>query len=142
MCTTVERPTQLKHQIPRGNEIVPLDRARPLHPDRALPPQVQLPQQGSSSERNVTSGPSHRQSDMNVVAPRPLKASDSDPDMYFNDEDNDVLLAIDDSMMQGVEPLAAMVGNVQDRNESSRGAGGTRPHVATAQVKLLSQQIT
>jgi hypothetical protein len=42
--------------------------------------------------------------------------------MYLNDEDDDVLLAIEDSVMQGVEPLAAMTGNV--RNVSSIGAGG------------------
>jgi hypothetical protein len=68
MGTTVEFRPQLKHKTPRGNQVGPLDRARPLHQDRALPP-LWLPPQGSSSEWNVTSSPSHRQSDINAVAP-------------------------------------------------------------------------
>jgi hypothetical protein len=70
--------------------------------------------------------------------------------MYFNDEDNDAFLAIEDSVMQGVEPTG-IVDNVQDRahdanrnvtrNEYSRGIGGTRPQVATTMVKLLRDQI-
>ena len=149
--TAVERPAQSKHQITSGNRAAPPDRPRPIHADRALPPQVQLPPQGSSSERNVASTSSHRRLDTNVVAPPPLKLSDSDPDMYFNDEDNDAFLAIEDSAMQGVEP-AAIVDNVQDRtcdanrnatrNESSGGTGGTRPQVATTPVKLLRDQFT
>ena len=84
---------------------------------------------------------------MDAVAPPPLTVSDSDPDIYFNDEDNDVLLAIEDSVMQGVES-SVMVGDVKDRSfdasrdatrsESSRGVGSTRPQVATASVKLSS----
>jgi len=136
--TTVERPAQPKYQITSGNRATPPDRPRPVHADRALPPQVEPPPQGSSSERNVASTSSHRRLDTNVAAPPPLKLSDSDPDMYFNDEDNDAFLAIEDSVMQG-EP-AAIVDNVQDRNatrnESSGGTGGTRPQVATTSVKF------
>ena len=144
--TTVERPAQSRHQTTNGNRVAPSDRARPVHVDRALPPRVQPPPQGSSSERNVASTPSHRRLDTNVAVRPPLKVSDSDPDMYFNDEDNDAFLAIEDSAMQGVEP-AAIVDNVQDgacdanrnatRNESSRDTGRTRPQVATTPVKLL-----
>lgn len=76
-----------------------------------------------------------------------VKASDSD-DIYFNDEDNAVLLAIDDSAMHGVESsnaLATTRDNAQRQvnsagrdatNESSRGVG-TRPQAATS-VNLLS----
>ena len=149
--TTVERPAQSKYQTPSGDRAAPPDRARLVHVDRALPPQVQPPLQGSSSERNVASISLHRRPDTNVAVPPPLKVPDSDPDMYFNDEDNDAFLAIEDSAMQGVEP-AAIVDNVQDRacdanrnatrNESSRGTGGTRPQVATTPVNLLRDQIT
>jgi len=149
--TTVERPAQSKHQTSSGIRAAILDRARLVHADRALPPQVQSPPQGSSSGRNVASISSHRRLDTNVAVPPPLKVPDSDPDMYFNDEDNDAFLAIEDSAMQGVEP-AAIVDNVQDRacdanrnatrSESSRDSGGTRPQVAPTPVNLLRDQIT
>lgn len=79
--------------------------------------------------------------------PTSVKASDSD-DIYFNDEDNAVLLAIEDCAMHGVESsdaLATTRDNAQGRissigrdatNESSRGVG-TRPQAATS-VNLLS----
>jgi hypothetical protein len=74
---------------------------------------------------------------MSSVIPPPLglKASDSDPDIYFNDEDNEALLAIEDSAMQGIDSsgaLEAVEGNTDrnaTRNESSRGAGNTRSQV-------------
>jgi hypothetical protein len=140
VSTTVEQPAQSKHQIPCGYQVARQDKARPLHPDRAVPPPAQPSHQVSSSKRNVASTSSHRQCDMNAVAPPPLKVSDSDPDIYFNDEDNDMLFAIEDSTMQGV---AGTVGDVEGRvfdartsrdatSESSRGSGSTRPQVATS----------
>jgi hypothetical protein len=143
--TTVERPAQSKHQIP--DRSVPQDKIRPFQPDRPAPPTMQPSHQGSSSERNVASTSSHRQFVIDAVAPPPLKVSDSDPDIYFNDEDNDILLAIDDSAMQGVESSVATLGDVKDRvfdasrgatrSESSRGAGGTRHQIVTASVKVI-----
>jgi len=107
---------------------------------------MQMPQQGSS-----TSTSSSRQSDRRFVEPTSLKASNSD-DIYFNEEDNAALLAIEDSAMHGVESsgaLAATRDNARDSaqgrvgsagrditSESSRGAG-TRPQAATS-VNLLS----
>lgn len=103
---------------------------------------MQVPQQGSS-----TSAPSPRQFDKGSVAPTSLKASDSD-DIYFNDEDNAALLAIEDSAMYGAESsdaLAATRDSAQGRvgsagrdvmSGSSRGVG-TRPQAATS-VNLLS----
>lgn len=119
---------------PYGNRAAPQNGARPLRSDRTLPHHVQLPQQGSS-----TSVPSPRQSDRGSVAPTSLKASDSD-DIYFNDEDNAALLAIEDSAMHGVESSDAARDNAQGRvgsagrdvtSESSRGVG-TRPQAATS----------
>ena len=145
--TTVERPAQSKYQTTSGNRAAPPDRAHAVHADT---PRVQSPPRGSSSEQNAASSSSHRRLDTNVASPPPLKVSDSDPDMYFNDEDNDAFLAIEDSVMQGVEP-AGIVDNLQDRaydanrnatrNGSSRETGGTRPQVATTMVKLLRDQI-
>ena len=96
MDTPGFRPAPSKQQVPYGNRAGPQNGARPLHPDRTLP---QMPQQGSS-----TSTP---QSDRRSVAPTSLKASDSD-DIYFNDEDNAALLAIEDSAMYGVESSDAL----------------------------------
>lgn len=126
-------------------QIAPLGKASPLHPDRTFPHGVQLPQQGSSSERNVASRSSLRQLDADSVIPRPPKASYSDPDTYFDDEDNDALLAIEDAAMQGVESRGALsaVGDADrmvTRSESPRGASGTRPQIAIASVKILHQQ--
>jgi hypothetical protein len=85
---------------------------------------------------------------MDAAAPRPLKVSDSDPDVYFNDEDNDAILAlVDDSAMQGViEPLMDTVWNVHDgacdanrnaaRKEPPIDASGTLLQVATTSVRL------
>jgi hypothetical protein len=125
------RPAPPKQQVPCGNRAALQNGARPLHPDRTLPHHMQKPQQGSS-----TSTP---QPDRRSVAPTSLKASDSD-DIYFNDEDNAALLAIEDSVMYGVESsdaLAATRDSAQGRvgnagrdvmSESSRGVG-TRPQV-------------
>ena len=134
--------TGLRPAPSSGNRAAPQNDACPLHPEKALPNHMQMPQQGSS-----TSTPSPRQFDKRSVAPTSLKASDSD-DIYFNDEDNAALLAIEDSAMCGVESsdsLAATRGSAQGRvgstsrdvtSESSRGVG-TRPQVATS-VNLLS----
>lgn len=134
--TTGLRPAPSKQQVQCGNRAAQ-NGARPLHPDRTLPLHLQTPQQGSS-----TSKPSPRQFDKRSVAPTSLKASDSD-DIYFNDEDNAALLAIEDSAMYGVESsdaLAATRDSAQGRvssagrdvtSESSRGVG-TRPQAATS----------
>jgi hypothetical protein len=139
--TTVEQPAQSKHQIQiPGYQLARQDKARPLHPDRAVPLPAQPSHQVSSSKRNVASTSSHGQCDMNAVAPPLLKVSDSDSDIYFNDEDNDMLFAIEDSTMQGV---AGTVGDAEGRvfdagtsrdatSETSRGLGSTRPQVATS----------
>ena len=149
--TTVERPAQSKYQTSSGNRAAPPDMARAVHADRALPPRVQSPPRGPSSEQKAASISLHRRLDTNVASPPPLKVLDSDPDMYFNDEDNDAFLAIEDSVMQGAEP-AGIVDNVQDRaydanrnatrNESSRGTGGTRLQVATTMVKSFKRPDT
>ena len=140
--TTGVSPAQLRHQTPSGTRLAPQNNAHSPQ-DRTLPHQV-LPQQGSS-----TSASSSRQFDTRSAAPLVLKASDSDLDIYFNDEDNDVLLAIEDSALHGAAScgtLAATGGSAQGRvcgagrdvtNEPSGVAIGTRPHVGTA-VKLLS----
>ena len=71
------------------------------------------------------------------AVPHQIKASDSD-DIYFNDEDNAALLAIDDSAINGAE--SSTRGSAQGRgasagrdvtSESSRGVG-TRPQAATS----------
>jgi hypothetical protein len=140
--TAGSRPAPSKQQVPCGNRAVPQSGARPLQPDRTLPHHMQMPQQGSS-----TSAPSPRQFDRRSVAPTSLRVSDSDIDIYFNDEDNAALLAIEDSALYGVESsdaLAATRDSAQGRvgspsrdvaSESSRGVG-TRPH-ATTSVNLL-----
>jgi hypothetical protein len=142
MDTTGLRPGPSKQQVPYGNRAAPQNEARPLNPDRTPPHHMQVPQQGSS-----TSAPSPRQFDKRSVAPTSLKASDSD-DIYFNDEDNAALLAIEDSAMYGAESsdaLAATRDSAQGRvgsagrdvmSESSRGVG-TRPQAVTS-VNLLS----
>jgi hypothetical protein len=97
-----------------------------------------MPQQGSS-----TSTPSSRQLDRRSVASTSLKAPDSDVDIYFNDEDNAALLAIEDFALYGVESSdasAATRESAQRRigssgrdvtSESSRGVGA-RPQAATS----------
>jgi hypothetical protein len=81
------------------------------------------------------------------VAPA-LKASDSDVDIYFNDED-DALFAIEDSAIHGVgsrDTSTSAADSAQGwvrgagrdvKTESSSSAVGTRPHGAAA-VNLLS----
>ena len=141
--TTGVRPAQLRHQTPSGTRLAPQNNAHSPQ-EWTLLHQVQLPQQGSS-----TSASSSRQFDTRSAAPLVLKASDSDLDIYFNDEDNDVLLAIEDSALHSAVSggtLAATGDSAQGRvcgagrdvtNESSGVATGTRPQVGTA-VKLLS----
>jgi hypothetical protein len=136
--TTGVRPAQFKHQTPCGNRIAPQNKALSFHPDKTVLHQVQLPQQGSS-----TSASSSRQCDTRSVAPPALKVSDSDPDIYFNDEDNEAFLAIEDSVMHDAGALAAAVDRVGGAGrdvkiESSSSAVGTRPSVATTVVNLLS----
>ena len=56
-----------------------------------------VPQPKLGSERNVASTSSPGRFDVKSVLPHSRKALDrleSDPDIYFNDEDNDALLAI------------------------------------------------
>jgi len=140
--TTGVRPGQSNQQISCGNRVAPPNKARSLQPDKTLPHQAQLPQQGSS-----TSTSSSRQFDTRSVAPHTLKASDSD-DIYFNDEDNVALLAIEDSAMNSVEScntLATTWDNAQGRVESAGRdvtsesfiGAGTRPQAAIA-VNFLS----
>ena len=130
--TTGMRPAQLKQESPCGDRITPPNKTRALHLDRTLQHQVQLPQQRSGTS---TSSPRQRS-----VAPPVLKASDSD-DNYFNDEDNDALLAIEDSVMHvvGSCDTAAAGDSAQGRvcGAGQDRAVGNRPHVATA-VNLLS----
>lgn len=134
------RPAQFKHQTSCGNRIAPQNNAPSFHPDRPLLHQVQLPQQGSS-----TSASSSRQYDTRSVEPLALKVSDSDPDIYFNDEDNEAFFAIEDSAMHDVGALAAAGDSAPSRVfvgrdvkiESSSGAVGTRPSIATTGVNLL-----
>jgi hypothetical protein len=131
------RSAQMRHQSPCGNWIAPQNKARSLQDGT-------LAQQGSS-----TSASSSRQYDTRSAAPPILKASDSDVDIYFNDDDNDVLLAVEDSALHGAVSCGTLAtagdsahgrvcGASRDvTNESSGGAVGTRPHVGTV-VKLLS----
>ncbi|KAH9061127.1 hypothetical protein EDB87DRAFT_484701 [Lactarius vividus] len=98
-----------------------------------------LPQQGSSSRREV---PLHRpgQFDVNPVALLAHQPSDPDLDSYFNDEDNDAFLAVEDSAMQGMEFSDALgtsggqsvIRNANLNSEISR--GGSPP--APASVKF------
>ncbi len=123
------RPAQSNQQISRGNHVAQ-NNTHPLHPNRTLPHQAQPRQQGSS-----TSNSSPRQFDRRSVMP-PHRASDPDVDIYFNDEDNVALLAIEDSAMYDVGSRAATRDGAQGTSESSRGVG-TRPQVTTV-VNLLS----
>ena len=111
-----------------GQERTSLAQVRPRNPSGTF--QVgRLPQQGSSSKGE------------------PLfvhQRSDSDPDFYFNDEDNDAFLAVEDSAMQSVESpdalgtIGSSSGKGPVRNtEISR--GGSPP--APALVKSPSQCI-
>lgn len=134
--TTGVRPAQFKHQTSCGNRIAPQSNAPSFHPDRPL---LHQPQQGSS-----TSASSSRQCDTRSVEPPALKVSDSDPDLYFNDEDNEAFLAIEDSLMHGVGALAAAGDSAQSRvcgvgrDVEIESAVGTRPSIATTVVNLLS----
>ncbi|KAI0254648.1 hypothetical protein BJV78DRAFT_935042 [Lactifluus subvellereus] len=140
--TTGEGPAQLEHQEAGGLRIAPLSKTHTLRPDEMLPREVQPPQQGPSSERNVTSVSSPGQFDVKRITPSALKAADSDIDYFNDDEDNDALLALEDSVLQGAESYGSMtaritsIGHNADRsamkNESS--PGGTHLQVAAASV--------
>jgi len=146
VSTVRERPVQLKHQAPGETHNVPssTSKARPLQTYRTLPHEAQLPQPKFGSERNVASTPSPGRFDVKSVPPPPREALDrldSDPDIYFNDEDNDAFLAIEDSFMQSVESRGVNGQRRADRNviknESPGGAGSSRSQVATMPVKFL-----
>jgi hypothetical protein len=130
---TGEGPSQLKHQAPHGPRIGPSAQTRTLRRDGIPPREVQPPQQEPSSERNDSS----EQFDARPVT---LKAADSDVDRYFNDEDNDAFLAIEDSVLMssgaGTTRRTEIGCNV-DRNtmKSESSPGGTRPQPAAASVK-------
>ncbi|KAI9463011.1 Rad52/22 family double-strand break repair protein-domain-containing protein [Russula earlei] len=151
MSTARERNILLTPQTSCGNRDAPLNKARPPHPDRSPPPEMQLPQQRPSPQRNVASTSSSGRPDRNSVPP-PLKAFDSDPDIYFNDEDNDALFAVDDTAVRSVgssSALTAVRGDAQDRVcdpdqnttgcESSGSAASTCRQVAISPVRSLSQ---
>lgn len=137
MDATGLRSAPSKQQVPSGNRAAPQNGARPLHPDRTLPHHMQMPQQESS-----TSTTSPRQFDRRSIAStNSLKASDSD-DIYFNDEDNAALLAIEDSALYGVESsdtsaakrdcAQGWVGSTDRDVTSESSSVGTRPKAATS----------
>jgi hypothetical protein len=152
--TARERSVHLKQEASGETRNVPssTSHARLLQTDRTLPHEARLPQPTLGPERNVASTSSPGRLDVKSVLPHPRKALDrleSDPDIYFNDEDNDALLAIEDSFLQSVESrsvLSAVGGNAQSRvcdadrnvikNESPGGAGSPRPQVTTMTVKF------
>lgn len=144
---TGEGPSRLKHQDAGGLRVVALANTHTLRPDEILPREGQPPQQGPSSERNVASGSSPRQLNVKRVAPLALKAGDSDPDIYFNDEDNDALLALEDSALQDAESYGSVTTRMTSinvdrsamKNESS--LGGPCLQAAAASVKLPGQRI-
>jgi hypothetical protein len=145
LSTTGEGPSQMKHQEAGGSRTGPLAKTHPRRCDRNLPQGVQLRLQEPSSERNDTSECSPRQFD---AKPAILKAADSgsDVDRYFNDEDNDAFLAIEDpvSVPCGTgETRGTEIGGNLDRNamKNESSPGGTCRHPGTASVKLQSQQI-
>ncbi|KAI9438574.1 Rad52/22 family double-strand break repair protein-domain-containing protein [Lactarius indigo] len=97
----VHQETHRGEQLADGQEKTSPAQARPPNPNGIV--QVgRLPQQGSSSKREDTL-PRLGQVDVNPVAPLAHQPSDPDLDSYFNDEDNDAFLAVEDSAMQGME---------------------------------------
>jgi hypothetical protein len=102
-----------------------------------------LPQQ---AQREATL-PLLEEFDVKPVTLHALQPSDSDLDSYFNDEDNDAFLAVEDSLMQGTESCDilgtigsgehSVIHNANLNGESSR--SGSPP--APASVKSPSQRI-
>jgi hypothetical protein len=139
--TTGEGPSQMKHQEAGGPRISPVVKIHPRYPGGNLPRGVEPPLQEPSSEQNDTSECSPRQFD---AKPAILKAADSDVDRYFNDEDNDAFLAIEDpvSVPYGTgETRGTEIGGNLDRNamKNESSPGGARRHPGAALVKLQSQ---
>ncbi len=129
-------------QLADGQEKTSPAQVRSRNPN-AIVQVGRLPQQGSSSKIEARPG----EFDVNPVAPLAHQPSDSDLDSYFNDEDNDAFLAVEDSAMQGMESSDALgtigssgqsvIRNANLNNEISRGGS---PH-ASASVKLPSHRI-
>ncbi|KAH9171390.1 Rad52/22 family double-strand break repair protein-domain-containing protein [Lactarius sanguifluus] len=135
------RNTLLGAVVPRGHGEQLADRqektspaqARPRNPNEIV--QVgRLPQQGSSSKREVPL-PRPEQFDVKSVAALAHQPSDPDLDSYFNDEDNDAFLAVEDSAMQGMEFSDALgtssgqsvIHNANPNSEISRGGSPPVP---------------
>jgi hypothetical protein len=124
----VPQHTHHDGQLADGKDKTSLAQFRPRNPNGIV--QVgRLPHQGSSSKREV--------------APLAHQPSDSDLDSYFNDEDNDAFLAVEDAAMQGVESsdVLGTIGSslqsvVRNANLNSEIARGESPP-----VKLPSQRI-
>ena len=75
-----------------------LAHARPRNPNAVA--QFGRPPQQAKREATL---PLPEESDVKPVALHVLQPSDSDLDSYFNDEDNDAFLAVEDSLIQGTE---------------------------------------
>ena len=127
-------------QLADGLEKTSLAQVRTRNPNEIV--QLgRLPQQGSSSKRGA---PLPRSGQVTPLAHQP---SDSDLDSYFNDEDNDAFLAVEDTAMHGVESSDALstigsgvqsvVRNANLNSEVSR--SGSPP--APASVNLPNQRI-
>lgn len=136
------RNTVLGAVVPQGHGEQLADGREESSPAQARPRieivQVgRLPQQGSSSKREVPL-PRPGQFDVNPVAALAHQPSDPDLDSYFNDEDNDAFLAVEDSAMQGMEfsdALGASSGQSVIRNanlNSEISRGGSPPVPASA----------
>ena len=100
-----------------------------------------LPQQ----VKRETSVPLPCEVDVKPVALHALQPSDSDLDSYFNDEDNDAFLAVEDSVMHSIEPSDNLgtIGSggrsiIPDANLDSE-ISRSGPPLAPASVKLPSQ---
>ena len=91
-----------------GQEKTPLAQTHP----RNLNGIVQLGKLPQQAKREATL-PLLEEFDVKPVALHALQPSDSDLDSYFNDEDNDAFLAVEDSAMQGTESSDALgtIGN-------------------------------
>jgi hypothetical protein len=102
-----------------------------------------LPQQ---TKREATL-PLLEEFDAKPVALHVLQPSDSDLDSYFNDEDNDAFLAVEDSLMQGTEScdvLGTIASGEQSEIHSASLSGGVSRSgspLAPASVKSPSQRI-
>ena len=87
-----------------GQEKTPPTQARPRNVNGI----VQLGRLPQQAKREATL-PLLEEFDVQPVALHALQPSDSDLDSYFNDEDNDAFLAVEDSAMQGTESSDALV---------------------------------